>query len=590
MKAWLAWLEERTGAGSLWRGLLYHSVPGGAGWRQVWGNTILFALAVEFVTGFFLWLAYSPSTQTAWESVFYIQHVVPGGAWLRGIHHFMADALVLLLGVHLLQMIVLGTYRAPREVNFWIALLLLLVVAGVALTGYLLPWDQHGYWGTKVRTGYLGLIPVVGSALQKLAIGGAEMGNLTLTRFFALHAGALPAVIVTLIVAQGWILHRQAGRGTESSNSVTPWLPDQALRDAVACLVVLGVVVGVAWRINLAGAPANPGEAFAAARPEWYFYFLYELLSHFSGGMEVVGAVVLPNVVLLVLFAMPGLARWRPGHRFNVSFVILLLAGGAALTLNRIRADLSDESYQRAQKQERLEAARVSELALADTGIPPTGAATLLQNDPLTQGPRLFARHCASCHRFDVSDGFGNTPSDPQSASELKGFASRAWLAGLLDPAQVDSTNYFGATKHREGKMVKFVKSKVANYPPAKQEELRKVIAAVSAEAGLKTQSAADTRDAALIAEGRQLLVDEMACTDCHQFRAPDDQATAPDLTGYGSRAWLIEFLRSPKHARFYGDHNDRMPSFGEDGLLDEKSLGLLADWLRGEWYEPSVR
>jgi ubiquinol-cytochrome c reductase cytochrome b subunit len=78
-----------------------------------------------------------------------------------------------------------------------------------------------------------------------------------------------------------------------------------------------------------------------------------------------------------------------------------------------------------------------------------------------------------------------------------------------------------------------------------------------------------------------------MACTDCHQFRQPDDTATAPDLTGYGSRAWLVEFLRNPKHTRFYGERNDRMPAFGADDVLDEKSIGLLADWLRGDWYEP---
>jgi ubiquinol-cytochrome c reductase cytochrome b subunit len=108
-------------------------------------------------------------------------------------------------------------------------------------------------------------------------------------------------------------------------------------------------------------------------------------------------------------------------------------------------------------------------------------------------------------------------------------------------------------------------------------------------EAGLPGQKTADASEATLIAEGRQLLVDEMACTECHQFRKPDDTVTAPDLTGYGSRDWLLAFLHSPKHERFYGDRNDRMPAYGEDGVLDEKSIGLLADWLRGEWYEPHV-
>ena len=97
----------------------------------------------------FLWMAYSPSTQTAWESVYYIQHEMHGGWLLRGIHHFMAQAMVVLLALHLMQVVIDGAYRAPREVNFWLGLVLMQIVLGLALTGYLLPWDQKGYWATS---------------------------------------------------------------------------------------------------------------------------------------------------------------------------------------------------------------------------------------------------------------------------------------------------------------------------------------------------------------------------------------------------------------------------------------------------------
>jgi ubiquinol-cytochrome c reductase cytochrome b subunit len=91
-----------------------------------------------------------------------------------------------------------------------------------------------------------------------------------------------------------------------------------------------------------------------------------------------------------------------------------------------------------------------------------------------------------------------------------------------------------------------------------------------------------------MIEEGKTLLRNEVGCTDCHQFHQLDEDATGPDLTGYGSRKWLINFITNPAHADFYGERNERMPKFGEDGILSEQQIGLVADWLRGAWYEPA--
>jgi ubiquinol-cytochrome c reductase cytochrome b subunit len=227
---------------------------------------------------------------------------------------------------------------------------------------------------------------------------------------------------------------------------------------------------------------------------------------------------------------------------------------------------------------------------LAQAGIPVEGAVSLLRNDPLTQGPKLFARNCASCHRFDGHDGTGLVPKDAQAASDLKGFGSREWLTGLLDPKRISSTQYFGATKFADGKMARFVHRDVAKYTGEETEKLRKVILAVSAEAKLPAQRASDAQDAAGINEGRALLTsNQVRCTECHQFQKRDEDATAPDLTGYGSREWLTAFVSDPAHERFYGKRNDRMPSFGKDQSLREHSIKLIVDWLRGEWYRPEV-
>ena len=590
MKPLLDWVDSRTGLRRLVHEVLFENIPGGARWRYVWGSALTFCLLIQFITGAFLWSAYSPGSLTAWESVYYIQHEMTGGWFLRGLHHFTAQVMVVLLVLHLMQVVIDGAYHAPREVNFWFGLGLLLLTLALALTGYLLPWDQKGYWATKVATNIAAVTPLFGDQIQRLIVGGADYGNLTLTRFFALHAGFLPAGVVLLIVGHIALFRRHgvtARRPLRRPDA--PFWPDQVLMDAVAALAVLATVVFLTLAFHGAelSAPADPSEPFPAARPEWYFLFLFEFLKYFPGHTEVWGAIVIPTLALLILAAMPLIGRWRLGHRFNLAFLASIGIGALLLTLQARRQDLADPTFLAAREQASRDARRVVELAQAAGGIPPTGAVTLLREDPLTQGPRLFAQNCASCHRFGGHDGLGNAVAEAPSAPDLKGFGSRVWLSGLLDPDRVDGPDYYGGTKFREGKMVRFVKQKVARYDAEQRTGLLQVIAAVSAEAGLPLQASDDLRDAGLIEEGRRLVRSEFGCTDCHAFREPDEDATAPDLTGWGSREWIIGIIADPGHERFYGRRNDRMPAFLSTGQLDETSIGLLADWLREDWYRP---
>ena len=560
MSAWLAWLEQRTGCNELLRSALYENVPGGARWRYVWGSTLTFTFCIQVITGMFLWLAYSPSSQTAWESVYFIQYHMSGGWLLRGLHHYTAQAMNVLLVLHLLQITVDGAYKAPREVNFWFGLGLLQVVLGLSLTGYLLPWDQKGFWATKVATNIMGITPLIGPHLQQIVVGGADYGHHTLTRFFALHAGVLPASLVLMIGAHVYLFRRHGLTATlPKRRPDAAFWPDQVLRDAVACLAVLAAVLFFVLRPRLSGgefgvelgAPADPSEPYAAARPEWYFLFLFQLLKYFPGRSEVLGAIVLPSLVLGLVAVMPWLGRWKLGHRFNLGFLGALFAGIATLTWLALAEDRRQPDFQAAVQTARAQAERAKHLA--DTlGIPPAGAITLLRQDPLTQGPKLFARYCAGCHRYGGTDGLGQPCHGMQSASDLKAYGSRAWLTGLLDPKTIASSNYFGGSSHREGDMAKYVRTSVAAFTPRKQAQLQQIIATVSAEAELPSQLDLDSRDAALIEEGRQMLADgTLRCTECHQFRKPDEHALAPDLTGYGSRQWLISFIANPAHPRF---------------------------------------
>jgi len=596
----IGWLDHRTGVKKLAQEALYESIPGGARWRYVWGSTLTFALFIQFVTGIFLWMSYNPSAQTAWESVYYIQYELKGGWLLRGLHHFTAQLMTILLVLHLMQVVIDGAYKAPREVNFWFGLILLKLVLALSLTGYLLPWDQKGFWATKVTTNIIGITPVVGPALQKLLIGGADYGHATLSRFFALHAGVLPAAVIALLVGHIYLFRRHGVTAKRPlKKPAAKFWPDQVLMDGVACLAVLAAVLllivlprfitpGAPMGAGL-GAPADPSDAYSAARPEWYFLFLFQFLKYFPGESEIWGAIIIPGMVMTVIFLMPFAGNWKRGHRFNLAFLAVILLGAGALTLRALNEDKLSPDHQRAVQDAERQAGRARELA--SMGIPREGALALMASDPLTQGPKLFAKNCASCHRYDGHDGLGHLPADQPSASDLKGFADRNWVAGLLDPEKVATHLYFGGTKFADGKMVRFVRRTIGKFDASEKESLAKVVAALSAEAQLSGQAELDKREADLIKEGQALIRSEtMECADCHAYGKPDDTATAPDLTGFGSRKWLIEFIANPAHESFYGKRNDRMPAFGEEALLDERGIGLIADWLRGDWPSGKTR
>jgi ubiquinol-cytochrome c reductase cytochrome b subunit len=657
-------LDDRTGYRALVHEALYERVPGGARWRYVWGSTLVFAFLTQVITGLFLWASYAPSAQTAWESVYFIQHEMTGGWLLRGIHHFMAQAMVVLLALHLLQVVIDGAYKAPREVNFWLGLVLMMLVLGMALTGYLLPWDQKGYWATIVATNLAGIVPVVGPWLQQLVIGGPEYGHHTLTRFFALHAGFLPATLVLFLVVHLALFRKH---GLHAKQPITKpdamFWPDQVLKDAVAMLAVMAVVLGVilvpALRAMLAGevvqpghlgaelgAPADPSLPYAAARPEWYFLFLFQFLKVFEGWGatgEFVGAILVPGLIMTVMALMPILGHWRLGHRFNVAFTLAVLAGAGLLTALALNEDYAalwvnraalaeaealhdqtggdsaklaaavggdrakaaaierqwktlekvrrSQAYLDAAKQAKVDAARAVELAGRPERIPPGGMLELVRRDPLSQGPRLFAQHCAGCHaHVDPLAPEAEAVIAKSSAANLFAFGSADWMRGLLDAAEVAGPAYFGNTAHKEGDMVSFVRDDLADEATWSKADVDAVVAALAAEAGRPVPAEL----VGFVQKGRELVAASDRCGACHTFHDNGtDPGAAPDLTGWGGRDWLVGIIADPTHERFYGESNDRMPSFGaaaEGALppLSREQIELLADWLRGVWYRPA--
>jgi ubiquinol-cytochrome c reductase cytochrome b subunit len=608
-EALLNWIDERTGL----RGAMEHcsreNVLGGVSWGNAVRSAILFALIVQAVTGFCLWAYYSPSAQTAWESVYYIQYELPAGWLLRGIHHYTAQVLVALLACYFFGMVVLGEYRAPRELVYWTAMLMAMFALGLCLTGDLLPWDKNGYSATMVRVRFLTLIPWIGGSLFKLAAGGPGpgFGSHTLTRFFALHVGLLGTALFGLMILHLWLVRRAKIADRRPSLPAGAYWPDQAVRNAAACLAVMAVVaVLLGWHavggdragtlpgehlgVGL-GAPADQVELYAGARPEWSLRGVYGLSEMIPGGpipglgisWKIFPIFIIPGCLVLLFAVMPFVGRLTLGYAINLAVTVVILGSLGVLTAHSYLKDGWDEKHQAALADGRAEGHRAAELAQAE-GIPATGARTLLKSDPKSEGPKLFAQHCASCHNHVGGPG-AEIPGNDPSAPNLGGFATRASVAGFLDPQRIVGPDYFGKTKFKNGEMVGFLKGEFKGLDEDEKSERRSELAtvavALSAEARLKSQTELDAKDKDRVAQGVK-LIDER-CSGCHKFHGKGT-ASGPELTGYGSKQWLAEIVGNPAHPKFYGENNDRMPAY--EKTLSPQQIELLVRFLRGEWYE----
>lgn len=581
IKGLMDWIDDRSGIRGLVKEALYEKVPGGARWRYVWGSCLTFVFFTQVVTGTLLWMFYAPSAQTAWESVYFLQYHVAGGWFLRGVHHYMAQAMIVLLVLHLMQVVIDGAYKAPRELNFWFGVLMMGVTLALSLTGYLLPWDQKGYWATAVATNLMAEVPLIGPALQKIVVGGSEYGHHTLTRFFALHAGVLPASLVALVVAHIYLFRKHGIHVKEPRPKRDSYFwPDQVLKDAIACLAVLLAVVALTiyFRGAPLGPPADPSNEFPA-RPEWYFLFLFQLLKYVPAFW---GAVIIPAFLGLWMFLTPFIGKSKGGHQFNVGFWWVLIAGSAALTGMAISEDQANLKHGAAIEEANWQAERVIKIADSE-GIPPAGAVTLLRKDPQNQGRRLFASHCASCHRYNGHDGRGFPVDEPQSAADLAGFASVEWITELLDYDHYVSEKYFGGTKFKDGTMARKVLAKYTEEEEKLLPEIAKLLAD-GAELPYEEKLDENTREELLSLYYNDDLKfeDGRACIECHDIDS-EDEGSAPDLTGYGSREWLIAFIENPEDKRFYGKKNDRMPCYGRDGKLKDEEIAILVDWIRSQ-------
>ena len=388
MKKVMRWVEERTGWPSIRETLLDRKIPkpGRGGWLYTLGSATLAVFLIQVITGMLLGMNYSPSPDHAYDSIRHIMTSVPMGAFIRGLHHWGASAMIILMVLHLLRIFVMASYKQPRELTWIVGVVLLLLTFGLGFTGYLLPWDQKAYWATAVGVNISAQAPILGPLVATVFKGGQELGALTLTRFYSFHVLVLPALLA-LVIAIHLFLVVYHGISAPPHPKGTPppdylaqkaagksFYPYSIFKDMVMVALVVGVLVFLAWHFG-AGLedPADPNDSSYNPRPEWYFLFLFQALKLFPGHLEYLAAIVMPTLLVLILFLIPALDR--SPHRHPLARPVWMMI--AILGSSHI-GYLSYQGFVSPLVNPRIEA-----------------------NPTVLQGKKLYADlHCAYCHQI----------------------------------------------------------------------------------------------------------------------------------------------------------------------------------------------
>src|SRR5580698_1608029 len=199
LEVWLDTLDQRTGLPGGIKHFLFEEIPASSGWHQVFGSVALFLIMIQFFTGIMLSLNYAPTPGEAYNSLRYILTEVTAGRVMRGLHHWGASMIIVIVVLHMVQVFLWGAYKKPREGTWIVGVILLLLTLAYGLTGYLLPWDNRAYFGTQVTTQIGASVPLIGPYVSRLLGSTGDIGVVTFARFYGLHVLLLPPATMLLI-------------------------------------------------------------------------------------------------------------------------------------------------------------------------------------------------------------------------------------------------------------------------------------------------------------------------------------------------------------------------------------------------------
>ena len=325
--------EERTGLLKFFGDMARHPVPPDTGWWYVFGSAVLVCFIMQVVTGIALATRYVASSGDAYQVLNYITYRAVLGSLLRGMHFFGASAMILLVGIHMIQVFLMGCYKYPREFNWITGVMLLFLTVAMGFTGQLLRWDQTAVWATVLAAEMIGRTPLIGKYLARFLLGGKTLGGATLSRFFAFHVFFLPAAIFALVGFHLYlVLHDGISapptRGVKVNPKTyraeyeklleergVPFWPDVAWRDVVVVFVVVLTIVSLAHFVGppALNQPPNPSLLANDPRPDWYMLWYFAVLALLPRGLESAFMILAPASAFIFLLMVPVL--WNKGER-----------------------------------------------------------------------------------------------------------------------------------------------------------------------------------------------------------------------------------------------------------------------------------
>ncbi len=357
--------RNRESYRSIYKSLIFHFRPRKVNRRTLdftlsfgLGGIALVLILMLFTTGLLLKFTYLPFPDRAYESIIYLKNSIMFGSLVRNIHHWSANLLIMVAFLHLLRVFFTSAFHTPRQLNWIIGLALFIIILLFNFTGYLLPWDQLSFWAITICTGMMDYIPWIGTWMQNIIRGGAEVGAYTLSVFYAAHTAVLPCALILVIPFHFWRVRKAGGlvvplplkEQDRDSDALVPVIPDLLLRELAVALVLIAVILLISVLFDAPlGDKANPGLSPNPTKAPWYFLGFQEILMHFH---PLIAIFVLPFLIVIGLLRLSynKYPATREGIWFVsskgrllsvVSLVIALIATPAAVLLSEYVFDFT---------------------------------------------------------------------------------------------------------------------------------------------------------------------------------------------------------------------------------------------------------
>ncbi len=341
------WFEMRLQLEGPVKDAALHPVPRNtASWWYVFGSAATTLLMLQIVTGILLGLVYVASGSEAWKTLDELNHQLYLGWFLRAMHGWGSNFMVAVVLVHMAQVFTFGAYKFPRELTWILGVFMLLMTLGMAFTGQVLRFDQDAYWGLGIGASIMSRVPVIGGALVDLLLGGPIIGGATLSRFFALHVFVIPGTLLLFTAVHIWMVlklgindwpmpGRVVRRNTYlqeyhelSHKDGVPFVPDALWKDLFFSAAILAAVAVCAFVFGPYGPGGQPDPTIiqTAPKPDFFFLWLYAVLSYLPPSLETPFVLIAPVIGICILLALPLVAGEgeKSWHRRPVAILVLV--------------------------------------------------------------------------------------------------------------------------------------------------------------------------------------------------------------------------------------------------------------------------